>query len=214
MTATAAVLPAAAPRATPTPEPRDAASSPGKFDRQLDAARQKQASPHADGSKKAPSNDHPDNGAKRAAPGATAAPAAPVKATADTATATGNAPAARNADDDTPADGDTSAAALASAMLALLGPANVALRPLAAGIAAAKAGPAGKTVAGDASFELYALGKDAPVMQGVAFSVAGYDRFSQRISNVRAARDAEIRDAKVIAEQIRTQIAARMASRG
>lgn len=69
------------------------------------------------------------------------------------------------------------------------------------------------TVVGDASFELYALGKTEPLMQGVAFSVAGYDRFSQRISNVRAARDAEIRDAKAIAEQIRTQIAARMASR-
>ncbi|MCB1545098.1 MAG: hypothetical protein KDJ30_12730 [Rhodoblastus sp.] len=69
------------------------------------------------------------------------------------------------------------------------------------------------TVVGDASFELYALGKSEPIMHGVAFSVAGYDRFSQRISNVRAARDAEIRDAKAIAEQIRTQIAARMASR-
>lgn len=69
------------------------------------------------------------------------------------------------------------------------------------------------TVVGDASFELYAIGRIEPVMQGVAFSVAGYDRFSQRISNVRAARDAEIRDAKAIAEQIRTQVAARMASR-
>ena len=69
------------------------------------------------------------------------------------------------------------------------------------------------TVSGDASFELYALGRTEPIMQGVAFSVAGYDRFSQRISNVRAARDAEIRDAKAIAEQIRTQIAASMASR-
>ena len=69
------------------------------------------------------------------------------------------------------------------------------------------------TVIGDASFELFAIGRSEPVMQGVAFSVAGYDRFSQRISNVRAARDAEIRDAKAIAEQIRTQVAARMASR-
>ncbi|MFV0281479.1 MAG: hypothetical protein ACK5JM_12070 [Rhodoblastus sp.] len=69
------------------------------------------------------------------------------------------------------------------------------------------------TVTGDASFELFAIGNPAPIMQGVAFSVAGYDRFSQRISNVRAARDAEIRDARAIAEQIKTQIAARMASR-
>ncbi len=69
------------------------------------------------------------------------------------------------------------------------------------------------TVIGDASFELFPIGGGQPIMQGVAFSVAGYDRFSQRISNVRAARDAEIRDAKAIAEQIRTQVAARMASR-
>lgn len=70
------------------------------------------------------------------------------------------------------------------------------------------------TVIGDASYELYAIGRAEPIMQGVAFSVAGYDRFSQRIANVRAARDAEIRDAQAIAEQIRTQVAARMASGG
>jgi LPS-assembly lipoprotein len=70
------------------------------------------------------------------------------------------------------------------------------------------------TVIGDATYELYAMGGSTqPVLSGVAFSVAGYDRFSQRIANVRAARDAEIRDAKAIAEQIRTQIAARLASK-
>ena len=50
--------------------------------------------------------------------------------------------------------------------------------------------------------------------QGTAFSVAAYDRTSQRISNVQAARDAETRNAKVIAEAIRTRIAAALASRG
>lgn len=69
------------------------------------------------------------------------------------------------------------------------------------------------TVVGDASYELFVIGKTEPIIQGIAFSVASYDRFSQRISNVRAARDAETRDAKTIAEQIRTQIAARMAAR-
>ena len=62
----------------------------------------------------------------------------------------------------------------------------------------------------DAEFVLRPLAGGAPIT-GVAFSVASYDRFSQRISNVRAARDAEIRDAKVIADQIRNQISARLA---
>lgn len=70
------------------------------------------------------------------------------------------------------------------------------------------------TVIGDADYKLYPLGQTQPSMEGVAFAVAGYDRFSQRVSNVRAARDAETRDAKAIAEQIRTQIVARMAAGG
>ena len=69
------------------------------------------------------------------------------------------------------------------------------------------------TVIGDAEYQLFDLTKDQPVITGVAFSVESYDRYSQRLSNIRAARDAEQRDAKAIAEQIRTQIAARLASR-
>ena len=69
------------------------------------------------------------------------------------------------------------------------------------------------TVIGDAEYELFDLQKPQPVITGVAFSVESYDRYSQRLSNIRAARDAEQRDAKAIAEQIRTQIAARLASR-
>lgn len=70
------------------------------------------------------------------------------------------------------------------------------------------------TVIDDAEYQLIPVGGDKPVMSGVAFAVASYDRFSQRLSNVRAARDAEERGAKSIAEQIRTQIAARLATRG
>lgn len=70
------------------------------------------------------------------------------------------------------------------------------------------------TVLGDADFKLYPLGQAQPSMEGVAFAAAGYDRFSQRVSNVRAAKDTETRDAKAMAEQIRTQIAARMAAGG
>lgn len=144
MTATAAVLPAAAPRATPTSEPRDAAE-PGKFDRQLDVARQKQASPQAEDGKKTPARDRQASDA--------AAPPAQARAGATTsARAAGdNAATTKDNDDDTPADGETPAGALASAMLALLGPANVALRPLAAGIGAAQGAQVGKTAATEAS---------------------------------------------------------------
>ena len=69
------------------------------------------------------------------------------------------------------------------------------------------------SVIGDAEYELFPVGQVEPILQGVAFSVASYDRFNQRVSNVRAARDAEVRDAKTMAEQIRTQIAARLAAR-
>jgi LPS-assembly lipoprotein len=70
------------------------------------------------------------------------------------------------------------------------------------------------TVIGDVDYQLYPIGAKEPITKGVAFSVASYDRVSQRISNVQAARDAEVRDAKAIAEQIRTQILARLAARG
>ena len=54
---------------------------------------------------------------------------------------------------------------------------------------------------------------EVEVTKGVAFNIASYDRFSNRFSNVRAARDAEIRDARVIAESIRTRVATVMADR-
>jgi flagellar hook-length control protein FliK len=148
MTATAAVLPAAAaatPRATPSSEPRDAAAEPGKFDRQLDAARQKQAAPQADEGNKPRTGDRPAGEAADSSTQASANAATTARTGADGTTAT------KDADDDAPADGETPAGALASAMLALLGPANVVLRPQATGIAAAHAGPIGKTAATDAS---------------------------------------------------------------
>jgi LPS-assembly lipoprotein len=38
-------------------------------------------------------------------------------------------------------------------------------------------------------------------------SLADYDRGSNRYANVRSARDAEIRNAKAMADQIRTRVA-------
>jgi LPS-assembly lipoprotein len=58
-----------------------------------------------------------------------------------------------------------------------------------------------------ADYRLVSLPDEKEVTKGTALTVASYDRFSNRLANVRAARDAEIRDAKVLADGIRTRIA-------
>jgi LPS-assembly lipoprotein len=70
------------------------------------------------------------------------------------------------------------------------------------------------TVITDAAFELLPIGGGPPLYKSVAFAAASYDRFAQRISNVRAARDAEVRDARVLADNIRQQVTAYFARRG
>jgi LPS-assembly lipoprotein len=70
------------------------------------------------------------------------------------------------------------------------------------------------TVIVDADYILAPAAGGEPITKGTAFSVASYDRTTQRISNVQAARDAETRNAKVIADAIRTRVAAALASRG
>lgn len=67
------------------------------------------------------------------------------------------------------------------------------------------------TVIVDANYRLVTVPDGKEVANGVAFGVASYDRFSNRLANVRAARDGEIRDAKVIADQIRTRVATALA---
>lgn len=69
------------------------------------------------------------------------------------------------------------------------------------------------TVIVDADYRLVTLPGEKEVTKGVATGIASYDRFSNRFSNVRAARDAEIRDAKVIADSIRTRVATALAMR-
>ncbi|QGM98327.1 hypothetical protein [Methylocystis parvus] len=70
------------------------------------------------------------------------------------------------------------------------------------------------TVIADADYRLVTWPQNVEVTKGTAFNIASYDRFSNRFANVRAARDAEIRDAKVIADSIRTRVATEMAARG
>jgi LPS-assembly lipoprotein len=52
------------------------------------------------------------------------------------------------------------------------------------------------------------------IERGTATSSASYDRFQQRFATVRAARDAEIRLARVLAEQVRTRLSAALSSGG
>jgi LPS-assembly lipoprotein len=68
-------------------------------------------------------------------------------------------------------------------------------------------------IAVEAKYQLFAVagGGDKPLVSGSVMESVSYDRTSQRLSNVRAARDAEIRNARTIAEQIRTRIAAALA---
>jgi len=69
------------------------------------------------------------------------------------------------------------------------------------------------TVIVDADYRLVTWPQKVEVTKGSAFNIASYDRFSNRFANVRAARDAEIRDAKVIADSIRTRVSTELAAR-
>lgn len=64
----------------------------------------------------------------------------------------------------------------------------------------------------DANYKLVTVPEGVEVTTGVASTIASYDRFSNRLSNVRAARDAEIRDAKILADNIRTRVSMALAA--
>jgi LPS-assembly lipoprotein len=68
------------------------------------------------------------------------------------------------------------------------------------------------TVVIDAIYKVTSLADSHVVTEGTAFTAASYDRTSQRFADMRAARDAEIRDAKTLADQIQTRIAAAMST--
>jgi LPS-assembly lipoprotein len=64
------------------------------------------------------------------------------------------------------------------------------------------------TVLVNATFRLERATGGPPIYSDKATVIAGYDRTTARFASVRAARDAEIRDAERLADQIRTRIAA------
>jgi LPS-assembly lipoprotein len=65
-----------------------------------------------------------------------------------------------------------------------------------------------------ATYRLEAAGQKEPILKGIDTVTASYDRTTARFASVRAARDAEIRDAERLADEIRTRIAAYFATRG
>jgi LPS-assembly lipoprotein len=68
--------------------------------------------------------------------------------------------------------------------------------------------PTASTVMVAADYQLIPFGAAEPLTKGTAQVAASYDRTSNRFADVRAARDAEIRDARTLAQTIRTQLAA------
>lgn len=67
------------------------------------------------------------------------------------------------------------------------------------------------TIIGTIKYSLESLDGRTIVTEGVATSTATYDRSIQRFASLRAARDAEIRLARVLADQIKTRIASVLA---
>jgi len=67
------------------------------------------------------------------------------------------------------------------------------------------------TIVTTANFRLVPVG-NGKVFVGKAYVAASYDRNTNRFANVRAARDAEIRDARRLADEITTQVAAELAT--
>jgi LPS-assembly lipoprotein len=61
-------------------------------------------------------------------------------------------------------------------------------------------------VGGTLTYTLTSLDGKTVVTQGTATSSASFDRFPQRFANIRAARDAEIRLARDLAQQVRTRL--------
>jgi LPS-assembly lipoprotein len=65
----------------------------------------------------------------------------------------------------------------------------------------------------DAEYTLTNWDGSQTITTGTASASASYERSAQRFAGVRAARDAEIRAAKLLSEQIRTRLAASLVSK-
>jgi LPS-assembly lipoprotein len=68
------------------------------------------------------------------------------------------------------------------------------------------------TVTGTVNYTLTTLDGSRTVTSGIATGYVNYDRSPQRFASVRAARDADIRLAKTLAEQIKIRLAAALSA--
>ena len=69
------------------------------------------------------------------------------------------------------------------------------------------------TVTGDAAYTLTKVDGGTEVVRGSATAAAAYDRTSQRYADMRAARDAEIRLARTLSQEISLRLAAALAAK-
>ena len=69
------------------------------------------------------------------------------------------------------------------------------------------------TMTGDATYTLNKVDGGALVLKGVASANATYDRSQQRYNDLRAARDAEIRLARSLSDEISQRLAAQLAGK-
>lgn len=69
------------------------------------------------------------------------------------------------------------------------------------------------TVLVDAEYRLKPIGSDNDIASGVAFTLMSYDRTSQRYSNIRAGKEAEVKAAKSLSEQIRMKLISDLSAR-
>ena len=64
----------------------------------------------------------------------------------------------------------------------------------------------GSGLSGAPKYRLMPVSSNNTIASGVAFTLISYDRTSQRYSNMRAGRDAEVKVARALAEQIRLKL--------
>ena len=69
------------------------------------------------------------------------------------------------------------------------------------------------TMTGEAHYTLNKADGGAQVLTGVANAAAAYDRSQQRYNDLRASRDAEIRLARALSQDISTRLAAQLAGK-
>ncbi len=72
--------------------------------------------------------------------------------------------------------------------------------------------PVSGTVITSVYWKLVPIDSERPIAAGTVTSSASYDRSEQRYANIAASHDAEIRDARTLADQLTTRVAAALAS--